>query len=186
MRRSPRIGFHDGNGWWRNRESNPGRRSCKDQLQPAAFPVPGRGFEPRSPRFRRGAFTRLAYQAHLVRVPVIETGPGEWRSPARPSSYTRDCWNWRELDEANLVPRSDHACSADTAPAPSLLALPPAFAIWRKREVLIPNGWAIHLASNERRTLVRLRFPSGGRLSARCPYAVAYHSLSRRCRSLTG
>src|SRR5579859_7288303 len=51
------------NFWWRNRESNPGRRSCKDQLQPAAFPVPGRGFEPRSPRLRRGAFTRLAYQA---------------------------------------------------------------------------------------------------------------------------
>lgn len=54
----------DGNEWWRNRESNPGRRSCKDQLQPAAFPVPGRGFEPRSPRLRRGAFTRSAYQAH--------------------------------------------------------------------------------------------------------------------------
>lgn len=29
---------------------------------------------------------------------------------------------------------------------------------WRKREVLIPNGKAIHLASNERRTPVRLRF----------------------------
>ena len=29
---------------------------------------------------------------------------------------------------------------------------------WRKREVLIPNGDAIHLASNERRTPVRLRF----------------------------
>jgi hypothetical protein len=54
----------DGKKWWRNRESNPGRRSCKDQLQPAAFPVPGRGFEPRSPRLQRGAFTRLAYQAH--------------------------------------------------------------------------------------------------------------------------
>jgi hypothetical protein len=24
--------------WWRNRESNPAGRSCKDQLQPAAFP----------------------------------------------------------------------------------------------------------------------------------------------------
>jgi hypothetical protein len=53
----------DGNDWWRNRESNPGRRSCKDQLQPAAFPVPGRGFEPRSLRLQRSAFTRLAYQA---------------------------------------------------------------------------------------------------------------------------
>jgi hypothetical protein len=29
---------------------------------------------------------------------------------------------------------------------------------WRKREVLIPNGKATHLASNERRTPVRLRF----------------------------
>ena len=51
--------------------------------------MPGRGFEPRSPRLRRGAFTRLAYQAFLVRMPVIETGPDEWRSSARPSSYTR-------------------------------------------------------------------------------------------------
>jgi len=44
---------------------------------------------------------------------------------------------------------------------------------WRKREVLILNGMAIHLASNERRTPARLRFLKiGGRLSARCSYAA--------------
>ena len=132
----------DGNKWWRNRESNPARRSCKDQLQPAAFPVPGRGFEPRSPRLRRGAFTRLAYQAHLARMPVIETGPDEWRSSARPSSYTRGSifrksgrrfsaenatiknLNWWEADGIEPLARRDRVYSAATAPACPYLHFP--------------------------------------------------------------
>src|SRR6266852_586147 len=57
---SPR--WLDGNEWWRNRELNPAGRSCKDQLQPAAFPemVPRVGFEPTSSVLQTDAFTRLA------------------------------------------------------------------------------------------------------------------------------
>ena len=41
---------------------------------------------------------------------------------------------------------------------PRSAEFPALYPNWRKREVLIPNGKAIHLASNERRTPVRLRF----------------------------
>lgn len=41
----------------------PGTPILQGSAAAAAFPVPGRGFEPRSPRLQRGAFTRLAYQA---------------------------------------------------------------------------------------------------------------------------
>ena len=76
--------------WWSNGVTLPARRSCKDRLHPCACPVVlGRGFEPRSPALQAGAFTRLAFRAELVRTPVIETGPHEWRSRARPSSYIR-------------------------------------------------------------------------------------------------
>jgi hypothetical protein len=59
--------------WWRHRESNPARRSCKDRLQPAAIPIlaPGVGFEPTSPRLRRGAVTRSASQAVASRCERI-------------------------------------------------------------------------------------------------------------------
>ena len=79
----PAIG-RSGIMWWRNRESNPAGRSCKDHLQPAAFPVlglvPGVGFEPTSPRFRRGAVTRSAFQAGDCAVVANWCGRGESNS----------------------------------------------------------------------------------------------------------
>src|SRR5712692_1940883 len=54
--------------------------------------VPGVGFEPTSPRFRRGAFTRLASQAlsrGLVRTRRIELLSPEWRSSIEPIKYVR-------------------------------------------------------------------------------------------------
>jgi hypothetical protein len=59
--------------------------------------VPGRGFEPRSPVLQTGAVTRSAFRAtqELVRTPVIETGPSEWRSETRPSSYIREAKRFR-------------------------------------------------------------------------------------------
>jgi hypothetical protein len=115
---------------------------------------------------------------------------------------------WWEADGIEPLARRDRVYSAATAPACPYLRFPNrciwlqkgarlfisvAYSRyirglqnitlnWRKREVLIPNGNAIRLVSSERRTLVRLRFQSGGRLSARCSYAVAHQSLSRRCR----
>ena len=88
---SPPRGVHR-NNWWSNGVTLPARRSCKDHLHPCACPlVPGRGFEPRSPVLQTGAVTRSAFRAtrELVRTPVIETGPSEWRSETRPSSYIR-------------------------------------------------------------------------------------------------
>src|SRR5258707_956567 len=80
--RSPRV--LDRKNWWRQSVTLRPRRSCKDHLHPCAVPVvPRVGFEPTSPRFRRGAFTRLASSAsyvkdgcehrfELVRASVIE------------------------------------------------------------------------------------------------------------------
>jgi hypothetical protein len=51
--------------WWRQSVTLRPRRSCKDHLHPCAVPVvPRVGFDPTSPRFRRGAFTRLASSAN--------------------------------------------------------------------------------------------------------------------------
>jgi hypothetical protein len=95
--------------WWSNGESNSGRRSCKDQLQPAACPkmVPSAGFEPASCALQARAITRFANwaralssedlpvrvkktrQTRMARTSVIETESPEWHSGARPSSYVR-------------------------------------------------------------------------------------------------
>ena len=61
--RSPRV--LDRKNWWRQSVTLRPRRSCKDHLHPCAVPVvPRVGFEPTSPRFQRGAFTRLASSAN--------------------------------------------------------------------------------------------------------------------------
>ena len=39
--------------------------------------------------FSARRFHQISLPGELVRMPVIETGPDEWRSSARPSSYTR-------------------------------------------------------------------------------------------------
>ena len=73
------------------------------------------------PRLQRGAFTRLASSAELVRTPVIETGSPEWRSDARPSSYAReDGGKWTE---SNLLPAGT-AFTARRRHQPVLMALP--------------------------------------------------------------
>jgi hypothetical protein len=81
--------------WWSNGESNSGRRSCKDQLQPAACPelVPSARFELASCVLQTRAITRFANWAkallRMARTSVIETDSPEWHSGARPSSYVR-------------------------------------------------------------------------------------------------
>jgi hypothetical protein len=170
-------------------------------------------------------FHQISLPGGLVRMPVIETGPDEWRSSARPSSYTRGSIfrkkacpgldsGWtptfrRKCDnsKSELVGSGRNRTSCPKGPrlqrgdgtSLSLPALPgscrsvksdrwvrtsllkgarlfisvaysrylrglqnfPLMCLnWRKREVLIPNGVAIHLASNERRTPARLRFPN--------------------------
>src|SRR6516164_1323368 len=63
--RSPRV--LDRKNWWRQSVTLRPRRSCKDHLHPCAVPVvPRVGFEATSPRFQRGAFTRLASSAFYV------------------------------------------------------------------------------------------------------------------------
>ena len=59
--------------------------------------VPGVGFEPTSPRFRRGAFTRSASQAlshELARTRRIELLSPGWRPSIEPINYIR-------IDEAS-------------------------------------------------------------------------------------
>jgi hypothetical protein len=67
--------------WWRPCESNTARQSCKDQLCSGTVPVPRRGFEPRSSRFRRDAFTRLAYEAKWFGLPSRSSRTHSPRSP---------------------------------------------------------------------------------------------------------
>src|SRR6185312_8215215 len=43
-------------------------------------------------------FHQISLPSELVRKPVIETGPSEWRSDARPSSYIRIWWVGTELN----------------------------------------------------------------------------------------
>lgn len=72
--------------WWNSGESNSGRRSCKDQLQPAACPemVPSAGFEPASCALQARAITRFANWASLIR----KTG---YRSSLATNAVTRSC-----------------------------------------------------------------------------------------------
>src|SRR5581483_2920965 len=82
--------------WWSERDSNPhlplARRGlCRLSYRPMEM-VPGVGFEPTSPRFRRGAVTRSAFQAEfsrLARTAGIEPTPPEWRSGTLPLSHVR-------------------------------------------------------------------------------------------------
>ena len=67
--------------------------------------VPRVGFEPTSPRLQRGAFTRLASSAEMVRASVIETESPEWRSGARPSSYVRMVGSGRNRTSCPQGPR---------------------------------------------------------------------------------
>jgi hypothetical protein len=86
--------------WWRNRESNPARQSCKDRLQLTAFPVvPSRGSSPRSPRLQLGAFNRLAYWANWRGY--RESNPG-WRCGTPPDcrNLSSAWWVTRELNTA--------------------------------------------------------------------------------------
>jgi hypothetical protein len=80
--------------WWRNRESNPARRSCKDHLQPAAFPmVEMRRIEPLTLSLRtrcspaephpRNWWTvrdsnSLPPQCHRGALPIELTAHGAW------------------------------------------------------------------------------------------------------------
>ena len=48
----------------------------------------GRGFDPRSPRLQRGAFTRLAFQAWSGRR-GLNPRPSRWQRGALPLSYGR-------------------------------------------------------------------------------------------------
>ena len=60
-------------------------------------------------------FHQISFPSILVRMPVIETGPSEWRSETRPSSYIRvSGGKWRE---SNFLPQRDGVYSAATAPA---------------------------------------------------------------------
>jgi hypothetical protein len=125
-------------------------------------------------------------------MPVIETGPDEWRSSARPSSYTRvpsrpspACGEglgqgWWEVDGIEPLAKKDCVYSAATAPACPYLHFPN----WRKREVLIPNGArpSISLRTSAR-TPVRLRFRVWWKAERTMLIRPrAYHSHSKRCR----
>jgi hypothetical protein len=127
----------------------------------------------------------------LVRMPVIETGPDEWRSSARPSSYTRESIfrkkaaadfdpgrtpvfrrkcerKWWEVDGIEPLAKKDRVYSAATAPACPYLHFPN----WRKREVLIPNGATPSISLRTSAGLLSGYVSVfGGRLSARCSYA---------------
>jgi hypothetical protein len=130
--------------------------------------VPGRGFEPRSPVLQTGAVTRSAFRAteELVRTPVIETGPSEWRSETRPSSYIREAKRFRAkacpgLDpgwipvrvkktrqrklggkwrESNFRPAKGTAVTAPRRHQPSLRALPRCRLRFRARELAEGEG----------------------------------------------
>jgi hypothetical protein len=92
-------------------------------------------------------FHQISLPGALARMPVIETGPDEWRSTARPSSYTREsifrksgrrfsaenariknliCKNliWWEADGIEPLARRDRVYSAATAPACPYLHFP--------------------------------------------------------------
>lgn len=49
-------------------------------------------------------FHQISLPGGLARMPAIETGPDEWRSSARPSSYTRMLSFGGKRTESNLLP----------------------------------------------------------------------------------
>src|ERR1700683_4957282 len=74
-------------------------------------------------------FHQVSLPVDLVRMPVIETGPDEWRSSARPSSYTGKSGEnvtggGGKWTESNLLPKKDCVYSAATAPAYPYLHFP--------------------------------------------------------------
>ena len=87
-------------------------------------------------------FHQISLPGALARMPVIETGPDEWRSSARPSSDTRGSifrksgrrfsaenatiknLNWWEADGIEPLARRDRVYSAATAPACPYLHFP--------------------------------------------------------------
>ena len=102
--------------WWNERDSNPhhplARRGLSQlSYHPIAFAaglpaeaakrrrlVPGVGFEPTSPRFRRGAFTRLASQANWC-------GRGEsnsFRRSGAPALNQSTTSAWCAPEDSNL------------------------------------------------------------------------------------
>lgn len=115
----PTVGRH-GNDWWSTGESNSARRSCKDHLQPAAYPVvPGVGFEPTSPRFQRGAFTRSASQANWCgrreSNPDLKSGALALCLRAAPA--------WWGMGRVERLAARDGVYSAATGP-PVLIGIP--------------------------------------------------------------
>ena len=105
---SPPRGVHR-NNWWSNGVTLPARRSCKDRLHLVLAPwCPDVVSSHALLRFRQAlspdqlsertkhdsekwapVFGKDHASKLMVRTPVIETGPSEWRSDARPSSYIR-------------------------------------------------------------------------------------------------
>jgi hypothetical protein len=86
---------------------------------------------------------------------------------------------WWEVDGIEPLAKKDCVYSAATAPACPYLHFPN----WRKREVLIPNGARPSISLRTSAGLLSGYVSLfGGRLSARCSYAEAYQSHSKRCR----
>src|SRR5712691_10051385 len=79
-----------GMNWWTTGVTLPARVACKASLHPCAWPVvPRVGFEPTSPRLRRGAFTRSAFSAELERPAGNDPASSRWQREALPLSYGR-------------------------------------------------------------------------------------------------
>lgn len=113
--RPPSPRWLDRKDWWRNRESNSARRSCKDHLQPAAFPVVlSPGFEPGSLRLRRRRFHQISLLSGLERPEEIEPSPSRRRRDDLPLNLWPRGGEWTEL---NLMPQRDCVYSAAVAPA---------------------------------------------------------------------
>ena len=147
--------------------------------------------------FSARRFHQISLPGGLVRMPVIETGPDEWRSSARPSSYTRRSVsgksdgvfrNTRQV-KCELVGSGRNRTSCpkglrlqrSDGTSLSLFALPDRSPCGRRDRSRTDLEQLMRLPRS-RTALQKI----GGRLSARCPYACAYQSLSRRCRRLAG
>ena len=100
------------------------------------YVVPDRGFEPRSPRLQRGAFTRLAYQAsELARPARIELASSEWHSEAQPIDQGRKWW---EVDGIEPLAAKGLRLQRSDGTSLSLLALPRLVAAGRIER---PTSW---------------------------------------------
>jgi hypothetical protein len=128
--------------WWSDGVTLPARRSCEDRLHTCARPVgartwfratlscssnrrcyqisfPGQSVFERKPvpdSIRDGCrfASRKRVSSRMARTPVIETGPSEWRSETRPSSYIRMVGSGENRTSG---PQGDGVYSAATAPA---------------------------------------------------------------------